>query len=418
MKDIYYIKSLEIENIKCFAKNTRIEFFKSKYSKKLSKWNLILGDNGSGKTTLLKCIYLSLADDFYIGKSDDFYNYSRDKKSPAYIKSEICQSLGVNDLVNEMNHENHRRSGFLEEFNIKIIGPSIRNRKKRLPIFAYGATRKSSGFTKNSRFSRHDFGESLFNENSSLISAEEWILEADHIARLKNEQFTPTNVIKILLKLFNGIISDIRVSKTSKVPTAEFKTKYGWVELNQLSLGYKTIISWLVDFTYKLSDFYAYSKDVYKEPAIVIVDEIDLHLHVTFQKQLVEFLTSTFENVQFIVSAHSPLVVQASSNANIILLKRYGSRTKVYKNELDISKWRIDQIYSSELFGNIGSRSDSFSQLISTKSKLLLKNELTSKEELKLQEINIQLDGVPSGQNQAEMEAIELLKKAAKIYKS
>ena len=111
------------------------------------------------------------------------------------------------------------------------------------------------------------------------------------------------------------------------------------------------MVSWLVDFVYKLADYYYDEKSIFDKQAIVIIDEIDLHLHVSFQKKLVKFLTSTFKNVQFIVTAHSPLIVQASSNANIILLKRYGISSKTYENEYDISKWRIDQIYSSDLFG-------------------------------------------------------------------
>lgn len=418
MEDKFYIKSIEIENVKCFAKKTRIKFFKTENSKNLSKWNLILGDNGSGKTTLLKCIYLSLANDFYFRKSEDFYKYNRDLTKPSIIRTELCSSFKVADLIQEGEKESHKRFSFFEEFNIQINGPLVRRSSKRkVPVFAYGANRRVSDEINNSKSSRYEYGESLFDENSALISAEEWILEADHSDRIRNESFDSKRVKEILLKLFKGIISDFRISKTSKIPTAEFKTKYGWVELNQLSLGYKTIISWLVDFTYKLADYYDNSENVYNEHAIVMVDEIDLHLHVTFQKKLVKFLTTTFKNVQFIVTAHSPLVVQASSKANILLLKRKGTRAEVQQNEVDISKWRIDQIYSSKLFGNLSTRSDYVTKMINTKSNFMLKEKLTKNEKDKLDKINSELENLPTGKTEIEMEAIELLKKAAKIYK-
>jgi len=177
------------------------------------------------------------------------------------------------------------------------------------------------------------------------------------------------------------------------------------------------LISWIVDLLYKLDSYYDKKGDLFKQHAIVLIDEIDLHLHVTFQKKLVKFLTSTFKNFQFIVTAHSPLVVQASSNANIILLKRSGSQSKAYKNNLDISKWRIDQIYSSDLFGRVNSRQDKINKLIKIKSELLLKEELTEEETSELKRIDNEIKDIPTGYSPLEMEAIQLLKDAAKIYK-
>ena len=166
-----------------------------------------------------------------------------------------------------------------------------------------------------------------------------------------------------------------------------------------------------------MSAYYFETENVFLEPAIVIVDEIDLHLHVSFQKKLVKFLSSTFKNVQFIVSAHSPLVVQASSDANILLLKRVGTSARIQQNVNDISKWRIDQLYNSELFGNIGARSESTSKLIKKKSNLLLKADLSNKDREEIKNIDTKLNDIPSGKTQFEMEAIELFKKAATIYK-
>ncbi len=416
MNETYYIKKIEIENIKCFSKRITIPFYKPD-SKKLSNWNLILGDNGSGKTTLLKSIYLAIADDFYLGKEDNFSRYPRDSKKPAYIRSSICKSWKTNDEIDD-KIESFRRSSFLEEFNIQIEGPSIRTSRKRVPVFAYGATRRSGSNFKNQRRGRFELGLSLFDENTALVSAEEWILEADYSSRISKNKRHKNDVIEILKKLFKGIISDIRVKSRTKKPTVEFKTNYGWVELNELSLGYKTMVSWLVDFVYKLAEYYFGEKqDLFSKHAIVIIDEIDLHLHVTFQKKLVKFLTSTFKNVQFIVTAHSPLIVQASSDANIILLKRYGSSSKPYENEHDISKWRIDQIYSSDLFGNVSVRKDNIERLIKEKSKILLKKELTHTDKSRLKAIDAKISDIPTGNSPLEIEAIEILKKAAKIYK-
>ena len=60
-----------------------------------------------------------------------------------------------------------------------------------------------------------------------------------------------------------------------------------------------------------------------------LVDEIDLHLHPKWQREIIGFLTQRFPNTQFIATAHSPLVVQAAEDANVVLLKRTGDHVLI-----------------------------------------------------------------------------------------
>ena len=71
-------------------------------------------------------------------------------------------------------------------------------------------------------------------------------------------------------------------------PKVFFKTPYGDVRLHELSLGYKTLIAWMVDFANGLFDEYPESKDPLAEPAVCLVDEIDLHLHPKFQRTIIQ----------------------------------------------------------------------------------------------------------------------------------
>lgn len=75
-------------------------------------------------------------------------------------------------------------------------------------------------------------------------------------------------------------------------------------------------------------DLYDEKPDALEKPAVVLVDEIDLHMHPKFQRKLFDFLTTKFPNTQFIVTAHSPLIVQASTNANIAILKKEGDHVE------------------------------------------------------------------------------------------
>ena len=60
----------------------------------------------------------------------------------------------------------------------------------------------------------------------------------------------------------------------------------------------------------------------YAQPAIVLIDEIETHLHVELQKRALPFLTRMFPNVQFIVTTHSPFVITSLSNAVVYDLEK------------------------------------------------------------------------------------------------
>ena len=82
----------------------------------------------------------------------------------------------------------------------------------------------------------------------------------------------------------------------------------------------------MVDLAVRMFRRYPNSFDPLSEHAIVLVDEIDLHLYPRWQRTIMSFLSDRFPNTQFIVTAHSPLVVQAAKDANIVLLRREGDR--------------------------------------------------------------------------------------------
>jgi predicted ATP-binding protein involved in virulence len=75
------------------------------------------------------------------------------------------------------------------------------------------------------------------------------------------------------------------------------------VRLSSLGLGYRTMIAWMVDLAVRLFKRYPDSEDPLAEPAIVLVDEIDLHMHPKWQRDIMQFLTDRFPT-------HIPLVME------------------------------------------------------------------------------------------------------------
>src|SRR5207245_6221696 len=130
------------------------------------------------------------------------------------------------------------------------------------------------------------------------------------------------------------------------------RTPYGCVARRQLGYGYRTLIAWMVDFASRMVERYPDSPDPLAEPAVVLVDEIDLHLHPSWQRQLLGHLTRCFPNTQFVATAHSPLIVQAASsvNANLAVLRREGDHVVIDNHPQAIRGWSLDHVLTSDFF--------------------------------------------------------------------
>jgi len=81
--------------------------------------------------------------------------------------------------------------------------------------------------------------------------------------------------------------------------------------------------------------FMYYTKE--KSQFVVLLDEVENHLHPAMQREILPKLSKAFPQVQFIVSTHSPFIVGSVKESNVYAL-RYGNDSKVYSQQLDIQK--------------------------------------------------------------------------------
>jgi len=294
--------------------------------------------------------------------------------------------------------------------------------------YAYGASRRM-GKGGLSESGPDDAVASLFSEQADLRNAEEWLLQTDYTAS-KRSEFQETQkrrleqVKELLLRILpEGEVNDIRfvVSGTAWAkPRVEFRTHYGWVPLRQLGYGYRTLIAWMVDFASRMVERYPDSPDPLAEPAVVLVDEIDLHLHPKWQRQLIGYLTERFPNTQFIATAHSPLIVQAAGSvgANLVVLKREGDHVVIENDPPSIRGWSIDQLLTSELVGLPSARPSEFDALMLRYQKLLSKARLTKAEKKELDKIEATIGTLPGGETAVEARRmLDLVEETQKLLK-
>jgi predicted ATP-binding protein involved in virulence len=413
-----WFRSISLENVRSFGHKQTIYFTEDGTENgSVARWNVLLGDNGTGKTTVLRA--LACAANYQLGdNSAKFYKeLSRDDSFAPTINHCIEErrnnttQVTWNTLVVSKKQEFDQFEASDKSKFITLIS-AVNSSDYQPALYAYGATRRigNEGNTE----AKDIASLSLFSDDEFLTNAEVWLYQTDYAALKDTQQRNKYELVrKILLNLFRQEIQDISIDVSDGVPKVFFSTPYGDVRLHELSLGYKTLIAWMVDFAKGLLDRYPNSPNPLAEPAVCLVDEIDLHLHPKFQRNIIKFLTETFSKTQFIVTAHSPLVVQAAEDykANLIVLKCEGDET-VVTNGLDVRNWRVDQILSSDLFEGISPRGPKAEAKMARRRALLVQDSLTSEEKMELNELERELDIVSVSDSWESVKAMDIIRKA------
>jgi AAA15 family ATPase/GTPase len=437
-----YFASIEVENMLCFTSLQKLDLCDSDGFP--AQWTVILGDNGVGKTTLLRCLAsmqpyvsemsssgtvhvvprislgiipwheiltprlpgLSITAEFVYGLS------MTNKKNSLYIKDGGDSEVKKETLEFRFTENNKMLSPINHDINLMGIQCN-----------GYGANRKIGSMALSQKMSSENVS-TLFSDDERLINAEEWLLQIDYaVARsgIQNSKFKKKFdlVAETLINLLPDV-TDVRivlVDDSMSRLRAEFLTPYGWVSLANLGLGYRTVIAWMVDLSARMIDRYPDSENPLAEPAVVLVDEIDLHLHPKWQRTIMSFLTERFPNVQFIVTAHSPLVVQAARNANLVLLRREGDHVVIDNNPEVIENWRVEQVLTS-VFELPSTLPADIEPLVQRRREILAKSSLTKKDKQELKELEAKIGNLPAAESAADIQAMDIIRKAAKLLEN
>jgi hypothetical protein len=436
-----YFLSLTVENVRSFGSSQTLDL--SDGQGRPIQWTILLGDNGSGKTTLLQCLaalvpsgFLATtlrAQDpmkmFYLPEiaalldvskhGEKYQTHRRVESNNTTIMARLAYGAKLDALVT--SYPNHQIEVGIAEGQGEG-GPSIFYPPAITDflVYGYGATRRI-GLSAPSETRNDDPRATLFDENCSLLNAEEWLLQADYAAEKSKDPKAVTRLerIKNVLVRLLPDVDELRIQPSgAQTPFVEAHTPYGWVMMRALSSGYRSVVAWMVDLASRMFDRYPNSPDPLAEPAVVLVDQIDAFLHPKWQSDLVQNLTAIFRNTQFIVSAHSPLIVQAATEAKIVLLRREGDHVVIDNRVESVKGWRLDQIVSSDLFENLGTRDPKTEKLLEQRKSILTKPRLSAEDKLMLQQLEAEIGPLRFGQTADEAKAMEIIERAAKKLQS
>jgi predicted ATP-binding protein involved in virulence len=163
------------------------------------------------------------------------------------------------------------------------------------------------------------------------------------------------------------------------------------VDVTQMSDGFRSLLSLIFELTRQLVKTYGEYRVFWNikngnmiidMPGVVIIDEIDAHLHPTWQTRIGQWFLKYFPNIQFIVTTHSPLVCRASEHGTIWRLAAPGSN--VESGEIKgidrdrLINGNILDAYGTEIFGEHVSISEEANAQIDRLAELNVKSMLGS----------------------------------------
>jgi energy-coupling factor transporter ATP-binding protein EcfA2 len=378
-----HIRQIHIKNIKSIRELTwNIPADKAK------GWHVVLGDNGAGKSTLLKSIAVALLGprESY-GLRQPWDAWLRGGCKSGEIKLRIGWNPDIDGFVGQgpmPSPEKDLSLGLkLAQANDNLASPLFEPLES-MPdpnrhvwgsehgwfSASYGPFRRFTGgvgrveqSTSGTllRLNRHL---SLFGEGIALTEGLDWLtwLSAEKNSRFQGLGQELLNPLMQFVNQEDFLPSGVRLKEITPKQILFSDASGVSIPVQDLSDGYRSILSMTFELIRQIN-FAPGSGGVFdpdnpkqvQASGVVLIDEVDAHLHPTWQKRIGFWLCEHFPNIQFIVSTHSPLICQAAEHGSILLLPRSGTDEKarlldgnefkrvVYGNVLDA--------YGTDAFG-------------------------------------------------------------------
>lgn len=356
----YFIKNIHVNKL-FHLENFDIPISDAKYPHLI-----ITGKNGSGKTVLLNTIANLLEqlknDENLEGLRYNRYSFGREKKYDDRFHSDYrlndksisCDIIGIAYVLEKYINKEFVMAFYQADRSFKMIEPDSPT-KANVDI---GNIRE----TASDQFIK--FLVDLKFQELLAISNQ----EKEHELAIKSWFIEFEKLLKGIFQKENLTLSFNQEKKyTFKIKTDE--QTYGF---NEMSDGFKAAINIVADLILKMQSDGKLS-DAYQKEGIVLIDEIETHLHLGLQKIIMPLLTKIFPNIQFIVTTHSPFVLSSMDNAVAFDLEQ--------RSPIDDL---TDYSYSSLAEGYFGVRpeSNNVRMRLDELTKLLSKDYLTSSEQM------------------------------------
>lgn len=332
-------------------------------------WLMLLGENGCGKSSILQALALTLMGEEHANALGlDARRYVR--RDPAVSSGEVIVELsGVGPIRLEFSSESER-------FRVEPADPKVL-------LLGYGATRLLPRMVGRQSSTRKAIRVlNLFDPTAPLADTESWLLDRD---RVSDEQFHAfeDDVTRLLM-----LPEDTRMFREN----GQIEMDYNGTRkaLRDMSDGYQSIVALAGDISIGVNDWWGGLREA---EGIVLLDEIEVHLHPTWKISIVERLRQTCPRLSFVVTTHDPLCLKGLRSEEIVVLRKTDEReVEVIRDIPRIEHLRADQLLGSFLFNLPSTRGSGTSMAIARYSQLLGKRSRSAEEERELTALQVQLD--------------------------
>ncbi|WP_342323150.1 AAA family ATPase [Kosakonia sp. BYX6] len=401
------IAKITLTNFRCFE-NTEVKLH--------PRLTILIARNGAGKSTLLDAIALGLGSfltrlpgvsGLSFKKTD--FRIKPDGKQPAYMRIQ-CES--VDGVVWDRTERRDKAKKTLKEIppgmGLKALNERVDTfinahndgEPYTLPVFIYYGTgrgvfdvpmRKRDFKSKFTRFEALDGAlESKTNFRRFVqyfygLEERESRLQKEH--RSFDVELPELSAIRLAVKRLMPQFSNIRsvepagimvdwqknyvalegdennpdaTNQIKLTPLPESgnvkKTEIHQLKIEQLSDGYRTTLAMVMDIAARLAEANPFSTNPLESEGIILIDEVDLHLHPEWQREFLPRLVDVFPNLQFIVSTHSPFILQSVKEGELIDLDQINANEapdlgKEMSVEDIAEKWMgMDNVQRSAIF--------------------------------------------------------------------
>ena len=284
---------------------------------------IITGKNGSGKTVLLNAIgeYLDNI------KNDTHFNFTNYEKNRDLHKKWLSEAKDEIEKAKQKRSLDHYESKIRElkgriDLEFTNLGDLIQNYNAGDFILAlYEAARKNEitepkNPTKPNLSQKGNVKNSLISELLKFLSD----LKFQEALARNEGKIEEAEVFKQWFENFKNVLRRIFDDETLELDfhyqdyTFSIITEGKSFKFTELSDGFRAVLEIVADLILKMQPKGSISSK-FNKPGIVLIDEVETHLHLQLQKSILPLLTSLFPNIQFIVTTHSPFVLSSQENA-------------------------------------------------------------------------------------------------------
>lgn len=420
------------------------------------QFTVLIGENGKGKTTVLDAIAVMLGT-YFLGskintgqsvlKKDNARKVIQEKGGLAYAEPQKEVFLSAEALLKYDNSDPLKfkwqrdvgdRGGKAKNLYLKGAydrARIINEQKVELPLLLYyGAGRLwdiHQNVTTEKPGSQLDAYRYCLDPKSDHKAFEKWFKKLSYTELQKRKTISALDAVKhAVLTCIPGASEFYHDTELDQILIK--LEQEGLIPFNNLSDGYRNIVAMVADIAHRAARLNPHfeSEAAQKTEGIVLIDEIDLHLHPKWQRRVVRDLQNAFPKIQFIATTHSPFILQSLEPGEVIDLNHDASPEVIANAPLDVaapgpadqySNRSIEDIVEDVMYVEVPSRSERYQDMYKAAQdyyRLLQQAKDMPSEQLEPLKLKLDELSAPFSDNVAYHAFLEMERMAAGLGKS